>query len=300
MEIVKEIDKWKKQRNALILAHLYQRPEIQNIADLVGDSLDLSKKARDTEADVIVFCGVWFMAETAKILNPQKTVLIPNPEAGCPMADMVKAGDVMALRQKYPDAAVVCYVNSSAAVKAVSDICCTSSNAIKVVKSLKEKRVIFVPDRNLGHYISRFVRDKEIILFDGYCPTHQKISLDDTENMHRKHFDAPILAHPECPPEVLDEADFVGSTKQIIDFVADSEKNHFIIGTEGGVLHKLKQRCPEKEFYLLQEEIVCPDMKKTDLVSLSDALKEMKYEVNLDSEVIKRASLSLERMLALS
>lgn len=300
MEILKEIEKWKKQRNALILAHLYQRPEIQDIADLVGDSLELSKKARDTEADVIVFCGVWFMAETAKILNPQKTVLIPNPEAGCPMADMVKAEDVTALRQKYPDAAVVCYVNSSAAVKAVSDICCTSANALKVVKSLQEDRVIFVPDRNLGHYISGFVKDKEIVLFDGYCPTHQKISVDDTAKMRRQHRKAPILAHPECPPDVLAQADFVGSTKQIINYVVDSEKDDFVIGTEGGVLHKLKQLCPEKAFHLLQEEIVCPDMKKTDLLTLRDALKEMKYEVELDPIVIEKASVSLERMLALS
>jgi len=206
MEIVREIKKWKEQRNALILAHLYQRPEIQDIADLLGDSLELSKKARDTEAEVIVFCGVWFMAETAKILNPRKTVLIPQPDAGCPMADMVTAADVLALRETYPDAAVVCYVNSSAAVKAVSDICCTSSNAVKVVQSLKEERVIFVPDRNLGHYISRFVKDKEIILFDGYCPVHQQISLADTQKMRRAHLDAALLVHPECSPEVLDGA----------------------------------------------------------------------------------------------
>lgn len=300
MEIVREIKKWKEQRNALILAHLYQRPEIQDIADLLGDSLELSKKARDTEAEVIVFCGVWFMAETAKILNPRKTVLIPQPDAGCPMADMVTAADVLALRETYPDAAVVCYVNSSAAVKAVSDICCTSSNAVKVVQSLKEERVIFVPDRNLGHYISRFVKDKEIILFDGYCPVHQQISLADTQKMRRAHLDAALLVHPECPPEVLDGADFVGSTKQIIDYAAKSEKTAFVIGTEGGVLHRLQEICPEKQFYLLQEEILCPDMKKTTLSSVRDALAQRKHEVTLDPEVIEKASVSLERMLSLS
>ena len=300
MEILKEIEIWKERQNALILAHLYQRPEIQDIADLVGDSLDLSGKACDAQEEVIVFCGVWFMAETAKILNPRKTVLIPQPEAGCPMADMAAAAAVLALREQYPAAAVVCYVNSSAAVKAVSDICCTSTNAVKIVTSLKEKQVIFVPDRNLGSYVSRFVKDKEIILFDGYCPTHQQISLADTERMRQAHPAAALLVHPECPPEVLDAADFVGSTRQIIDFAAKSEKTEFIVGTEGGVLHRLQGSSPNKRFYLLQEEILCPDMKKITLPSLRDALVQMKHEVKPEPSVLEKAAVSLERMLSLS
>ena len=289
----------KKERNALIISHLYQWPEVQDIADFVGDSLELSRKAKTADADVIVFCGVWFMAETAKILNPQKIVLIPEYNAGCPMADMVTAGDVMNLRKLHPQAAVVCYVNSSAEVKAVSDICCTSSNAVKVVASLQEKEIIFVPDRNLGNYVSRFLPDKTFILFDGFCPTHNKITPADVEKVRLSRPETPILVHPECVPGVVDMADFTGSTAQIIDYAIKSEQPEFIIGTEIGVLHRLQKLCPTKKFYALHSAMVCPNMKKTNLDSVCNSLEKMQYEIKLDEDIIKRASGSLDRMLAI-
>ena len=287
----------KKEHNAVIIAHLYQWPEVQDIADFVGDSLELSRKARDTDADVIVFCGVWFMAETAKILSPQKTVLIPEKNAGCPMADMITAQDVIDLRKKHPLAAVVCYVNSSAEVKAQCDICCTSSNAVRVVASLKEKEIIFVPDRNLGNYVSRFITDKKFILFDGFCPTHNKISSKDVENVRAVRPGVPILVHPECTPEVIALADFTGSTAQIIDYAVKSEQKEFIIGTEIGVLHRLQKLCPDKKFYALHAAMVCPNMKKTTLESIYNSLDKMQYKIELDNEIISKASVSLERML---
>ncbi len=299
MELAKEIQTLKEERNALMLAHLYQWPEIQDIADFVGDSLDLSRKARDTDADVIVFCGVWFMAETAKILNPAKTVLLPEPSAGCPMADMVTAEDVLTLREAYPDAAVVCYVNSSAAVKAVSDICCTSSNAIQVVKSLRENQVIFVPDRNLGHYISRFVPEKQFILYEGYCPTHEKISLEDVHKARAARPGAPVLVHPECRPEVVDAADFVGSTREIIDYATKAKEQELVIGTEIGVMHRLQIRNPEKHFYSLHAAIVCPNMKKNKLVTVRDALLHMRHQMELPDEIRDKAALSLRRMMSI-
>jgi quinolinate synthase len=289
----------KKEKNAVVLAHLYQWPQIQDIADFVGDSLDLSRKARDTDADVIVFCGVWFMAETAKILSPQKTVLLPRMDAGCPMADMVTPEDIARLRQEHPDAAVVCYVNSSAEIKAASDICCTSSNAIKVVQSLKEEEIIFVPDRNLGHYVSRFTPKKRFILFDGYCPTHNKILPQDVDNVRAARPKAPVLVHPECTPEVVDKADFIGSTTQIIDYAAASEEKEFIIGTEVGVLHRLQQLCPDKRFYSLHAAMVCPNMKKTTLTDLHNALENMQHKIELDEQLIKKAAVSLDRMLSI-
>ena len=294
---IKEIEALKKERNALILAHLYQKPEVQDIADFVGDSLDLSRKARETTADVVVVCGVWFMAQTAKILNPKKTVLLPEQSAGCPMADMVTPKDVQQLRKQHPDAAVVCYVNSSAEVMAVSDICCTSSNAVKVVQSLKEDKIIFVPDRNLGHYVSQFVPSKQVILFDGYCPTHDKISMEDVEKMRALHPNTPILVHPECNPAVVAQADFIGSTQQIINHVAKSDKEAFIIGTEIGVLHRLQQLCPQKQFYALHPTMICPDMKKITLSSIHDALYNLQYKIELDQQLIKKATTSLDRML---
>ena len=293
-----EILDLKTERNAVILAHLYSWPEVQDIADFTGDSLELSRKARDTQADVIVFCGVRFMAETAKILNPQKTVLLPESAAGCPMADMVTPEDVELLRKAHPGAAVVCYVNSSAEVKAVSDICCTSSNAVKVVASLKEEEIIFVPDRNLGHYVSRFLPDKRFILFDGYCHVHNKVSPDDVKKARSARPGTPILVHPECTPEVIELADFTGSTAQIIDYAVKSDKEEFIIGTESGVLHRLQQLCPAKRFYSLHAAMVCPNMKKTGLAGIRDALLKLQYKIELDEQVSGRAAVSLDRMLS--
>jgi quinolinate synthase len=288
----------KKERNAVILAHLYQRPEIQDIADFVGDSYDLSRRAKNALGGVIVFCGVYFMAESAKILNPEKTVLLPVLSAGCPMADMVTPEAVLKLRARYPDAAVVCYVNSSAAVKAESDICCTSSNAVKVVKSLPNRRIIFVPDRNLGHFVARQTPDKEIIRYEGFCPTHERVGAEDVAAARAARPDALVLVHPECSPEVVDAADFAGSTAQIIDHVSKSDKTEFIIGTEQGILHRLTRENPGKRFYLLSPRLFCPNMKKTGLEDLLGALEHMTNRIELDADTIRRAARCLERMLA--
>lgn len=296
---IMEILRLKKEHNAVILAHLYQWPEVQDIADFVGDSLELSRKAKETQSDVIVFCGVTFMAETAKIVNPEKMVLLPAPEAGCPMADMVTAGDVEKLRKEHPRAAVVCYVNSSAEVKAVSDICCTSSNAVKVVGSLKEDEIIFVPDRNLGHYVSTFFPKKKFILSDGFCPTHNKISVRDVEQVRAARPDTPILVHPECRPEILNASDFIGSTAQIIDYAVKSDSSELIIGTEIGVLHRLQLLCPDKRFYSLHPAMVCPNMKKTTLENVLESLQKLQYRIELDENLMQKALISLERMLAL-
>lgn len=295
--IVSEINKLKKEKNAVILAHFYERDETQDIADFVGDSLELSRKARDLEADVIVFCGVYFMAESAKVLSPQKTVLLPVLNAGCAMADMVTKEDVLRLRKEHPEAAVVTYVNSSAEVKAVSDICCTSSNAVKVAKAIPQKEIIFVPDKNLGHYVSLFVPEKKFILHSGYCPTHDIMTIEDVKIAKAAHPGAPILVHPECSPEVVEQADFVGSTAQIIDYAGKADDKDIIIGTERGVLHRLRQLNPDKNFYLLSEKLTCADMKKCKPEDVLKSLQTMQNDIQLDEETIKNASLSLSRML---
>ena len=296
-DIAQRIVALKKQRNAVILAHYYQQPEIQDVADFVGDSFDLSRRARDVQADVIVFCGVYFMAESAKILNPTKTVLLPVMTAGCPMADMVRPKDVEALRARYPGAAVVCYVNSSAAVKAASDVTCTSSNAVKIVQSLPNKQVIFVPDRNLGHFVSRKVPDKEMILFQGFCPTHERVTADDVAAARAACPGAQVLVHPECPPAVVDAADFAGSTKQILDYATQSDCKEFIIGTEQGILHKLTQNNPGKLFRLLSPRLFCVNMKKTRMEDVAYALEHKSHVIELDDEVAEGARRSLTRML---
>lgn len=297
-DVLERIRQLKKEKNAVILAHLYQRPEIQDLADFVGDSLDLSRKAKRTDAQVIVFCGVWFMAETAKIISPDKTVLLPEPDAGCPMADMVTPEDVLKLRASHPEAAVVCYVNSSAEVKAVSDICCTSSNAVKVVSSLKEEEIIFVPDKNLGHYVSRFVPGKRFVFHSGYCPTHNRIAISDMEKAKASRPEALVLVHPECRPEIVDMADFTGSTAQIIEYACRSTHDEFIIGTESGVLHKMQKLCPDKKFYAVRA-MVCPNMKKTSVESVLSALTTFKHEMILDKEIIQKAAGSIDKMLAI-
>ncbi len=296
-EIIDKISELKEQRNATILAHNYQIGEVQEIADFVGDSFALSKKAKETACDVIVFCGVHFMAETAKILSPQKTILLPARDAGCPMADMVTVPDVEALRKAHPDAAVVCYVNSSAEVKAVSDVCCTSSNAVSVIRSLPNRRIIFIPDENLGDYVARQLPDKEIILFEGYCTTHKRVTLEETDAARKAVPDAKLLVHPECRPEVVAKADFAGSTSQIIDYVTNAEDRRFIIGTEQGVLHWLKQKHPDKKFYLLSQKLICPNMKKTTLKTVLTALETMTYQIRLSEQIIEKAYGSLEKML---
>lgn len=296
-ELIGKISELKKEKNAVIVAHNYQVDEVQEVADVVGDSLALSRYCADNDKELIVFCGVHFMAESAKILSPKKTVLLPEIDAGCPMADMVTADDLREEKKRYPGAVVVCYINSSAEVKAESDICCTSSNAIEVVKSIKEKDILFVPDRNLGSYVAGKVPEKNIILWEGYCITHHRVNRAQVEEIKGIHPDALLLVHPECQKEILEAADFVGSTKQIIDFARESNHSKFVIGTEMGVMYKLKKDNPDKSFYMLSQGLICPNMKRTSLKSIYSALKEMKYEINLDEDVRLNAKKALDRML---
>lgn len=296
-ELLENIAKLKKQRNAVIVAHNYQIDEVQDIADMVGDSLALSKYCANTSYEVIVFCGVHFMAESAKLLSPEKTVLLPEIDADCPMADMATAEAVREEKKKHPGAAVVCYINTSAEVKAESDICCTSSNALKIVKAIEQKEVIFVPDCNLGSYIAGKVPEKRIILWKGFCVTHHRVRPEEVKEIRGIHPDALLLAHPECRPEVTALADFVGSTKQIIDYASSSKAAKFIIGTEMGVLHKLKKDNPQKRFFLLSPGMVCPNMKKTTLKSVYEALRDKKHDIAMDDELINKARLPLEKML---
>lgn len=295
--LIDEIIRLKKERNAIILAHNYQMPEVQDIADVVGDSYALSQHAASTNSDVIVFCGVHFMAESAKILSPNKTVLLPVKDAGCPMADMVTAPRLREMKAKYPDAAVVCYVNSSAEVKAESDICCTSSNALKVVQSIKNKQIIFVPDENLGSYVASKVKDKEFILWKGFCITHKRVKAEEVQKIRELHPNAKILMHPECEPEVQKLADFLGSTSEIIKHAGEIPERDIIIGTEEGVLHILRKQNPHKNFYLLSTGLICTNMKKTRLDDVHNALLNMQHEIHVDEDIRLRALRTLEDML---
>lgn len=295
--LTEEIQRLKKERNAIILAHNYQVPEVQDVADVVGDSYSLSQHAAETDSDVIVFCGVHFMAESAKILSPDKTVLLPVRDAGCPMADMVTAPKLREMKARYPDAAVVCYVNSSAEVKAESDVCCTSSNALKVVESLENKQVIFVPDKNLGSYIASKVKNKEIILWKGFCITHKRVKVEEVQKIRQLHPNAKILMHPECAPEVQKLADFLGSTSAIINYAREIPEKDIIIGTEEGILHLLKKQNPDKNFYLLSTGLICTNMKKTRLEDVHRALLNMQHEIHVDENIRIKALKSLERML---
>ncbi len=298
-KITKEILKVKKERNAIILSHNYQRDEIQEIADIHGDSLALAHAAAKTTNDVIVFCGVQFMAESASILNPQKTVLLPVKEAGCPLAEMASAEKIREMRKKYPAAAVCCYINSSADVKAESDICCTSSNAIEVVSSLEEEEVIFLPDRNLGRYVQKNVPEKKIIIWPGFCITHMRLQEEEILNAKREHPDAEVVAHPECEPEVLQHADCITSTGGMFTYVKRSSKKKFIIATENGMLYRLRIENPDKEFFLPSEHLICANMKLTTLGWLLHSLQNMEYKVKVPDHLIERARIPLERMFAL-
>ena len=296
MNIVEEITKLKKEKNAIILVHNYQRPEIQNIADFLGDSLGLAEQAAKTKAKVIVFCGVRFMAETAKILSPKKTVIIPRIDAGCPMADMITAEDLRRLKRNYPDAKVVSYVNTNADVKAESDICCTSANAVKVVKNISAKRIIFTPDKNLAAYCQRFV-DKEIIPWNGYCYVHEKIREEEVRLAKEKLPDALLLIHPECNPSVIDLADEVLSTSGMVSFAKKSDKKRFLIGTEEGLIYRLKKENPGKEFYTAGTAKMCRNMKLTTLNDVYLSLKEERYAIELPEGIIKSAQKALTAMM---
>jgi quinolinate synthase len=295
-DLINEILKLKKEKNAIILAHYYQPGVIQELADFVGDSYYLSEVARDCSEKVIMFCGVRFMAESAKILSPDKTVLMPCPSAGCSMADMASGKALVELKEKYPEAYVVCYINSTYNVKAHCDVAITSSSALKILKNIPNRQIMFLPDKNLGEYISEFFPEKEFILWDGFCRCHNKISKEDILKVKEVHKDAKVLVHPECTKEIRDIADYVGSTSGIIDFATKDQGDEFIIGTEEGILHELKKKNPNKSFFIPGDRICCQDMKKTTLENLYDALLNMSNEITLDEDIRVKALKSLENM----
>lgn len=287
-----------KNPNAVILAHNYEPAEVQDMADFVGDSLALSLKASQIKAEIIVFCGVYFMAETAKILGPDKLVIMPDKNAGCPMADMINAENVRTLKRENPKAKVVCYVNSSAAVKAESDICCTSANAVQVVNSIKDtNEIIFIPDKYLGLYTASLVKDKKFIFWEGYCPTHMRILPKDIEITKKAHPTALVFVHPECRPEVTALADQVLSTGGMLKHANESAAKEFIIGTEVGLLHRLKKENPGKSFYPATERSVCPNMKLTTLEKIRWALEDMQEKIEVPKNVADKARTAIEKML---
>jgi len=286
-----------RKNNAVLLAHNYMRDEVQEIADITGDSLGLSQEAARTKADVIVFCGVHFMAESAAILSPEKTVLLPRMDAGCPMADMITAEDLQQFKLQHPGVPVVTYVNSSAAVKACSDICCTSANALKVVDSLPDDEIIFTPDRNLGQYVARF-SSKKFHFWDGYCPTHERLKPEAVRVLQQSHPDALFICHPECNPAVVALADHVCSTSGMYDYCRNSSAGKFIIGTEAGILYRLKHESPDKEFILASPALICPNMKLTSLEDILLALQTLQPVVKVAEEIRIPAKRALDRMIA--
>jgi len=295
-EIEKKISQLKKKNNVIILAHNYQAPEIQDIADFLGDSLDLAMKATKTDAENIIFCGVDFMAQSAKILNPKKNVIHPNPDAQCPMANMVNPRDLTKLKNMYPDAEVVSYINTTAEIKAMSDICCTSANSVKIIKNSPSKKIIFIPDKNLGEYVKRFVKDKELILWPGICPTHNNIHKEEILKLKKAHPSAQILVHPECRPEIIDLSDFALSTNGMVKYVKEIDAKEFIIGTEKELCYRLKKENPEKIFYPIKSA-VCPNMKKITFEKVLNSLEQLKPKVELSDEIIKKAKIPLQKMM---
>ncbi len=294
---IEYIKKLSKDKNAIILAHNYQSPEIQDIADICGDSLELSIKASNTKADIIVFCGVHFMAETAYILSPEKTVLLPAINATCPMADMVTDLDLKKFKEQNKEFKIITYVNSSAKVKAVSDICCTSANAVNVASSIEEENILMVPDKNLANYVKTEVKDKNIQFWDGFCPFHNNLSKDDVIDAKSKNPDALLLAHPECKKEVLDLADEIKSTSGMLNFAEKSSHNKFIIATEVGLLHSLRKKMPQKEFYSASDKLLCPDMKKITLDSIIRSLETLEGKVVVEEKVRVLAFKSVQKMI---
>jgi len=288
-----------KKRNAIMLAHNYQPPEIQDIADLCGDSLELSIRASLTNAETILFCGVTFMAETASILSPEKTVLLPRKDAGCPMADMVTPEQLKEKLDKFPPMPVVTYVNSSASVKAISTICCTSANAVQVVNSLKEKEILMIPDRNLAQYTASKT-NKKIHLWDGYCPIHNNLTAEDVLKVKNRYPDAVFMAHPECRPDVLELADAITSTSGMIKYAGKSDRSSFIVGTETGMIYPLKKANPDKNFYPASESMLCADMKKITLEDIIKSLETMEGEVKVPEQIRLPALSAVQRMIDLS
>lgn len=296
-ELSAEVRELAASRGAVILAHNYQRAEVQDVADFVGDSLGLSRTAAATEAQTIVFAGVHFMAETAKILAPSKTVLLPEPRAGCPMADMVTGDALRAWKAEHPGVPVVTYVNSSAEVKAESDVCVTSANAVAVVRSLGARRILFAPDRNLGRWVARALPEVDVVLWDGWCPTHDDVTLEQVLAARAAHPGAPVMVHPECRPEVVDLADAVLSTSQMLGFAAEDPADEFVVVTEAGLIHALQKAAPGKRFHELAPRMLCPNMKVTTLQKVRDCLAEGSGEVVVESTVARRALAAVERMI---
>lgn len=299
-ELIEKINKLKKEKNAVILAHCYQNVEIDEVADYVGDSLYLSQMAAKTNADIIIFAGVYFMAQTAKILNPSRKVLLPRLESGCRMADMITLDQLREFKSKYPKMPTVCYINSTAEVKSECDICCTSSNAVKIVDSLKADEVLFLPDTYLGKWLESQLGNVKVNTYTGFCPTHVQIRPNDVTEARKKYPNALVLAHPECHQSVVAMADYVGSTTGIMKFAAQSDKKEFIIATEKGVVDRLKRDYPEKEFYLIKDNVICPNMKWHTLTDIYNALDREEHEITVDTEIASKALKCIDRMLEVS
>lgn len=292
-----KIAQFKKEKNAVILAHYYVPDSVQAVADYVGDSFYLAKAAKKTSADIIVFCGVSFMGESAKILNPEKRVLMPDVSADCPMAHMATAEKIGEMRSRYSDLAVVCYINSTAELKALSDVCVTSSNAVKIVKALPNKNIFFIPDKNLGRFVAEKVPEKNIIINDGYCPIHTSITVSQVKQAMQNHPNALVLSHPECEKAVLEISDFIGSTAELIDYAFESTAEEFIVCTEDGVDYRLKNISPEKRFYFPEKRPCCADMKLNTPEKLLHVLETEENEIKMSEELRKAALIPLERML---
>ena len=299
MHLIEKINELKRKKNAIILTHCYQNIEIDEVSDFVGDSLYLSQMAAKTNAEIIIFAGVYFMAQSAKLLSPDKKVFLPNMNSGCIMADMIDVNSLRNFKEQNPNIPVVCYINSTAEVKAECDICCTSSNALNIVKDLNVPKVLFVPDTYLGKWVQSKLKNTEVITFNGFCPTHLRIRPEDVESARKKYPNALILAHPECHTEVTKLSDFVGSTKEIMDFACKSDKKQFVIATEKGVVDRLKRDNKNKEFILINENIICPNMKKNSLEDIYNVLEYETNEILINSEIADKARLCIDKMLNL-
>jgi len=299
-QIIQQIQRLKKEKNAVIIAHFYQVPEIQDIADFVGDSLAMAKYGKSSSADTLIICGVLFMAESAKILSPEKVILLPRADAGCPMADMVDVPSLKMYKQRHPDHYIVSYVNTSAAVKALTDVCVTSSNALHIVKQLDVPEILFLPDQNLGRYIHNQLPEKHMSFWPGYCFTHDRLQTEDIHKQKSLHPSAEILVHPECSPDIVALADFVGSTSGIIHYASTSDSREFIIATENGVLHRLQQNEPDKSFYLASSKLQCKNMKRTQLSDVLTCLETLTTEIKLEEKIRIAAYTALNKMLDLS